>query len=80
MEQRELYSDAFMIVWEQIEEEGIFSETERGLGYEPVKAKIYNLIEAGDTDPRHESDLVVSGPHTDRSISSARDERRTPSS
>jgi hypothetical protein len=50
MEKRDRYAEVFMIVWEQIEEEGKFSESERSLGYEPVKAKIYGLIDAGETD------------------------------
>jgi len=51
MDRKELYTEVFMVVWEQIEEDGVFSEAERSLGYEPVKAKIYELIAAGEKDP-----------------------------
>jgi hypothetical protein len=50
MDQRELYAEAFAIAWEHIEEMGTFSDEERSSGYEPMKAKIYELMEAGETD------------------------------
>ena len=50
MKQKELYSEAFMIAWEHIEEMGGFTRDEREKGYEPMKAKIYELMEAGETD------------------------------
>jgi hypothetical protein len=51
MENRDLYAEAFTLAWEHIEEMGAFSEDERALGYEPMKTKVYELIEAGETDP-----------------------------
>jgi hypothetical protein len=51
MDRKELYADAFMIVWEHIEEMGGFTQDEREAGYEPLKAKIYELMEAGEKDP-----------------------------
>ena len=51
MEQRDLYAESFMLAWEHIEEMDIFTADERARGYEPMKAKIYELMEAGETDP-----------------------------
>lgn len=50
VKQKELYSEAFMIAWEHIEEMGGFARDEREKGDEPMKAKIYELMEAGETD------------------------------
>ncbi len=51
MNKKELYTESFMLAWEQIEEMDLFTEDERSLGYEPLKAKIYELMEAGETEP-----------------------------
>lgn len=51
MERRDLYADSFSLAWEHIEESGTFTLAERSIGYEPMKAKIYELMEAGETDP-----------------------------
>lgn len=51
MDHKELYAEAFMLAWEHIEEMGDFTQEERDLGYEPMKSKIYELMEAGEMDP-----------------------------
>ena len=51
MEQRDLYAESFMLAWEHIEEMDIFTADERARGYEPMKTKIYELMEAGESDP-----------------------------
>jgi hypothetical protein len=51
MDQKNLYAEAFTLAWEHIEETGSFSDAERSLGYEPMKAKVYELMEAGEKDP-----------------------------
>ena len=50
MDGRDIYATAFMLAWEQAYEMGSFTEEERATGYEPMKAKIYELMEAGEMD------------------------------
>lgn len=51
MNQKELYAEAFSLAWEHIEEMGAFTKEEREMGYEPMKSKIYELMETGERDP-----------------------------
>lgn len=51
MDKRHLYAEAFTLVWEHIEEMHSFVEDEKARGYEPLKSKVYELMEAGETDP-----------------------------
>lgn len=51
MDRKDLYAEAFMLAWEHIEEMGNFTKDERDSGYEPMKTKIYGLMEAGEKDP-----------------------------
>lgn len=51
MDQKDLYAEAFTLAWEHIEEMGAFTEEERASGYEPMKRKVYELMDAGETDP-----------------------------
>jgi hypothetical protein len=51
MQQKDIYAEAFTLAWEHIEEMGSFSEEERARGYEPMKSKVYELMEAGEKDP-----------------------------
>jgi hypothetical protein len=48
---KELYAQAFTLAWEHIAQMEGFNERERSEGYEPVKGKIYELMEAGSSDP-----------------------------
>jgi len=84
MERRDLYAESFMLAWEHIEEMGTFTEDERSRGYEPMKTKIYELMEAGETDPLKLATAALSWfrDHTqvdrsaDRIISKARGEKK----
>jgi hypothetical protein len=51
MENRDVYATAFSVAWEHIQTLAAFSEEERAIGYEPMKGKIYELMEAGEMDP-----------------------------
>lgn len=50
MDREELYAEAFGVAWEHIERMGGFTRHERDQGYEPMKAKVYELMQAGETD------------------------------
>jgi hypothetical protein len=51
VDRKDLYAEAFTLAWEHIEEMGAFTEDERARGYEPMKAKVYELMEAGEREP-----------------------------
>lgn len=51
MNKRDIYAEAFMLAWEHIQELSAFSDNEKASGYEPLKAKVYELMEAGELDP-----------------------------
>jgi hypothetical protein len=48
--ERDVYATAFMLAWEQIIEIAAFTDEERELGYEPMKGKIYELMDGGERD------------------------------